>query len=173
MSWTWGVWYLQISSPRRSQSFTRGSRQILAWNCVPAMLPSCQIWFEVTVSLKAIFSYSMKQFFRKFSSHSSSCWDSYWVTNVWWHLRNRWFSRRAVRWRYLCLEIFLSSSNLCCRLNKGCHPSPDPQFFWTLFKKPLTPRPPLRFEHHVANFFDGFLKKRVNVCRDKIRQNNA
>ena len=29
------------------------------------------------------------------------------------------------------------------------------------------------FEHHVANFFDGFLKKRVNVCRDKIRQNNA
>ena len=118
MSWTWGVWYLQISSPRRSQSFTRGSRQILAWNCVPAMLPSCQIWFEVTVSLKAIFSYSMKQFFRKFSSHSSSCWDSYWVTNVWWHLRNRWFSRRAVRWRYLCLEIFLSSSNLCCSPNK-------------------------------------------------------
>ena len=33
--------------------------------------------------------------------------------------------------------------------------------------------PPLRFEHHVAIFFDGFLKKRVNVCRDKIRQNNA
>ena len=32
---------------------------------------------------------------------------------------------------------------------------------------------PLRFEHHVAIFFDGFLKKRVNVCRDKIRQNNA
>ena len=25
---------------------------------------------------------------------------------------------------------------------KGSHPSPDPQFFWTLFKKPLTPRPP-------------------------------
>ena len=24
-----------------------------------------------------------------------------------------------------------------------------------------------------TNFFDGFLKKRVNVCRDKIRQNNA
>ena len=32
---------------------------------------------------------------------------------------------------------------------------------------------PPRFEHYVANFFDGFLKKRVNVCRDKIRQNNA
>ena len=55
--------------------------------------------------------------------------------------------------------------------HKGCPPSPDPQFFLTLFKKPLTPPP--RFEHHVANFFDGFLKKRVNVCRDKIRQNNA
>jgi len=29
-----------------------------------------------TVSLKAICSYSMKQFFLKFSSHSSSCWES-------------------------------------------------------------------------------------------------
>ena len=26
------------------------------------------------------------------------------------------------------------------------------QFFWTLFKKPLTPPPPLSFEHHVVNF---------------------
>merc|ERR1719308_6012 len=49
---------LQISGPCTSQSFTRGVLQIS------------------TVSLKAIFSYSMKQLFLKFSSHSSSCWDS-------------------------------------------------------------------------------------------------
>ena len=44
--------------------------------------------------------------------------------------------------------------------------------FFNIVQKAFDP-PPLRFEHHVANFFDGFLKKRVNVCRDKIRQNNA
>ena len=45
--------------------------------------------------------------------------------------------------------------------------------FFEHCSKSLLPPPPLRFEHHVANFFDGFLKKRVNVCRDKIRQSNA
>merc|ERR1719260_575474 len=49
---------LQISGPWISQSLTRGVLQISA------------------VSLKAICSYSMKQFFLKFSSQSSSCWDS-------------------------------------------------------------------------------------------------
>merc|ERR1711913_139184 len=49
---------LQISGPCTSQSFTRGVLQTVA------------------VSLKAICSYSMKQFFLKFSSQSSSCWDS-------------------------------------------------------------------------------------------------
>merc|ERR1719308_566612 len=49
---------LQISGPWTSQSLTRGVLQISA------------------VSLKAICSYSMKQFFLKFSSQSSSCWDS-------------------------------------------------------------------------------------------------
>ena len=44
--------------------------------------------------------------------------------------------------------------------------------FLNIVQKAFDP-PPLRFEHHVANCFDGFLKKRVNVCRDKIRQNNA
>ena len=34
---------------------------------------------------------------------------------------------------------------------------------------PTFPRSVVFFDH----FFDGFLKKRVNVCRDKIRQNNA
>merc|ERR1712227_277189 len=46
---------LQISGPCTSQSLTRGV--LHTW----------------TVSLKAIFSYSMKQLFLKFSSHSSSC----------------------------------------------------------------------------------------------------
>merc|ERR1719239_972359 len=49
---------LQIPGPCTSQSFTRGVLHTLA------------------VSLKAICSYSMKQFFLKFSSQSSSCWDS-------------------------------------------------------------------------------------------------
>ena len=31
------------------------------------------------------------------------------------------------------------------------------QFFLTLFKRPLTP--PLSFEHHVVNFFEGILTK--------------
>ena len=53
--------------------------------------------------------------------------------------------------------------------NKGSQPPPDLQFFEHCSKSLW----PLRFEHHVANFFDGFLKKRVNVCRDKIRQNYA
>merc|ERR1719516_899957 len=59
---------LQISGPLTSQSLTRGVLQIS------------------TVSLKAICSYSMKQFFLKFSSHSSSCWDSKLVTYVVWQL---------------------------------------------------------------------------------------
>ena len=33
--------------------------------------------------------------------------------------------------------------------------------------------PPLVLNMYVAKMFDGFFKKRVNVCRDKIRQNNA
>merc|ERR1719295_86770 len=49
---------LQISGPCTSQSFTRGVLQTVA------------------VSLKAICSSSMKQLFLKFSSQSSSCWDS-------------------------------------------------------------------------------------------------
>ena len=68
--------------------------------------------------------------------------------------------------------ITLSLLCITCMSSKGCPPSPDPLFFLTLFKKPLPP-PPLRFEHYVANFFDGFFKKRVNVCRDKFRQNKA
>merc|ERR1712032_1598678 len=48
----------QISGPSMSQSLRIGVLQIS------------------TVSLKAICSYSMKQLFLKFSSHSSSCWES-------------------------------------------------------------------------------------------------
>ena len=44
--------------------------------------------------------------------------------------------------------------------------------FLTLFKRP-SPLPPLVLNMYVANFFDRLLKKCVNVCRDKIRQNNA
>ena len=44
-------------------------------------------------------------------------------------------------------------------------------FFLTLFKRPLTP--PLVLNMYVANFFEQLLKKCVNACHDKIRQNNA
>merc|ERR1712032_1718061 len=47
-----------LAGPWMSQSLRRGVLQIS------------------TVSLKAICSYSMKQLFLKFSSHSSSCWES-------------------------------------------------------------------------------------------------
>ena len=36
--------------------------------------------------------------------------------------------------------------------NKGSQPLPDPQFFLNIVQKAFDP-PPLRFEHHVANFF--------------------
>ena len=45
--------------------------------------------------------------------------------------------------------------------------------FLNIVQKPVDLPPPLCFEHCGANFFDGFHKKCVNVCRDKIRQNNA
>ena len=44
--------------------------------------------------------------------------------------------------------------------------------FFNLVQKAVDPSPP-RFEHYVANFFDGFLKKRVNVCRDKIMRKSV
>ena len=44
--------------------------------------------------------------------------------------------------------------------------------FFEHCSKSLWPPPPSCWTL-CCNFFDGFLKKRVNVCRDKIRQNNA
>ena len=41
----------------------------------------------------------------------------------------------------------------------------------TLFKKPLTP--PLVLNTTEQILFDGFLKKRVNVCRDKIMRKSV
>ena len=49
----------------------------------------------------------------------------------------------------------------------GSHPAPIVQFFLTLFKRPLV------LNLYVANFFERYLKKCVNACHDKIRQNNA
>ena len=60
------------------------------------------------------------------------------------------------------------------QLGKGSHPKPIVQFFLTLFKRPLTSPPPsLVLNMYVANFFKRILKKCVNACHDKIRQNNA
>ena len=56
--------------------------------------------------------------------------------------------------------------------SKGSHPPPDPQFFLNIVQKAFDP-PPFVLNITLQIFFDGFLKKRVNVCRDKIRQNNA
>ena len=57
--------------------------------------------------------------------------------------------------------------------HKGSHPAPIVQFFLTLFKRPLTPPPSLVLNMYDANFFERLLKKCVNACHDKIRQNNA
>ena len=43
--------------------------------------------------------------------------------------------------------------------DKESHPLKKVQFFWTLFKNPLTPPPPLSFEHYVVNFSEGILTK--------------
>ena len=53
----------------------------------------------------------------------------------------------------------------------GVPPGTKSKVFLNIVQKAFDPPP--RFEHYAAIFFDGFLKKRVNVCRDKIRQNNA
>ena len=45
--------------------------------------------------------------------------------------------------------------------------------FFEHCSKSLWPPPPFVLNIMLQFFFDGFLKKRVNVCRDKIRQNNA
>ena len=43
--------------------------------------------------------------------------------------------------------------------DKGSHRVRKVQFFLTLFKRPLTPRPPpLLFEHHVVNFLKSFFE---------------
>ena len=42
-----------------------------------------------------------------------------------------------------------------------------------IVQKAIDPPPPFVLNIAEQIFFDGFLKKRVNVCRDKIRQNNA
>ena len=49
---------------------------------------------------------------------------------------------------------------------KGRPWGPFWMFFWTLFKRPLTP-PPLVLNIYVADFSKGLLKKCVNACRDK------
>ena len=44
--------------------------------------------------------------------------------------------------------------------------------FFNIVQKAVDP-PPLVLNIAEQMFFDGFLKKRANVCRDKNRQNNA
>ena len=44
--------------------------------------------------------------------------------------------------------------------------------FLNIVQKAFDPTP-LRFEHYIAKFFDGFFKKRVKVCRDIFGQNKA
>ena len=58
-----------------------------------------------------------------------------------WHLSTKWRKKLSLGWLY-----------------KGSLPVRKVQFFWTLFKKPLTP-PPLSFEHYVVNFSEGILTK--------------
>ena len=53
----------------------------------------------------------------------------------------------------------------------GVPPDTKSAVFFNIVQKAFDP--PLRFEHYVANFFDGFFKKRENICRDKFRQNKA
>ena len=52
-------------------------------------------------------------------------------------------------------------------------PSIQIRSFFEHCSKSRWPPPPFRFEHYGANFFDGFHKKCVNVCRDKIMRKSV
>ena len=45
--------------------------------------------------------------------------------------------------------------------------------FLNIVQMAFDPPPPLVLNMYVANFFERLLKKCVNACHDKIRQNNA
>ena len=51
---------------------------------------------------------------------------------------------------------------------KGCPPLPNPQFFFNIVQTAVDLPPPFVLNIAERIFFDGFLKKRVNVCRDII-----
>ena len=61
------------------------------------------------------------------------------------------------------------------RFDKGSHTLPIVQFFFNIVQKAFCPPPPppLVLNIYGADFSEGPLKKCVNVCPDKIRQNYA
>ena len=68
-------------------------------------------------------------------------------------------------------HIFGNTTTTTTRASKSTPPGTKSAVFFNIVQKAFDPPPPPpRFEHYVANFFDGFLKKCVNV---KIRQNNV
>ena len=81
-------------------------------------------------------------------------------------LQHGWLSGTAKAESYNALFVKHTFEHL------GVATSTRSAVFLNIVQKAFDP-PPLRFEHYVVIFFDGFLKKRVNVCRNKIRQNNA
>ena len=57
-------------------------------------------------------------------------------------------------------DIISNATCILCHYHhqhKGCHPPPDLQFSWTLFKKPLTPR------LSVTTKFDKIMRKSVET----------
>ena len=50
---------------------------------------------------------------------------------------------------------------------------PIVQFFFNIVQTAFDPPPSLVLNMYVENFLERLLKKCVNVCRDKIQQNNA
>ena len=56
--------------------------------------------------------------------------------------------------------------------NKGCPPLQNLQVFYNIVQKAFDP-PPFVLNIMLQIIFDRLIKKRVNICPDKIRQNKA
>ena len=80
----------------------------------------------------------------------------------------------AVQVSHLLLFILAFSTTVLDSSILGKSPFISNAFFFNIVQTAFDPlSPPLVLNMYVANFLDKLLKKRVNVCHDKIRQNNA
>ena len=76
--------------------------------------------------------------------------------------------QRKSRVIVLCCDIVLLYYCVNCVIVLGVPPTTRSAVFLNIVQKAFDLPPPLRFEHYVAKFFDGFFKKRVNVSGETL-----